>query len=443
MLNSLKSLKRMKLMAFLIMLQLAIGLSLLNSTAIIIDENNKKMSYFEKLFNFENTYMINIVRSYDENLEIQEESEVDSVKRIKRELDTLYKFNQELDVLKDKSIIIDKNIYFCSSTPIIEEIDKIQTKYSDLSGGQREDYTAKINVNYDFIDRYNLKISKGRGFKKDDFNINYKTESIPIIMGEEYDKHVKIGDKFKGLVNTGELIDENSNLKFNIAEVTYEVIGFYAHNGIPAVRITNEIIRNMKYSDAFVIIPTIKDLAYLNEATCISDGGLFLEISDYNYLSYIENKFKNDLDKINLNIKFKALNEEFLEYKKTLIKDVINSLLLGATLIFLSIVGITSVLLGELNKRKKEFGIRIASGATITTLCKEIILENLWLVSFSAIISFMILGIKSIAIQGENIIRVNVLVVDIFIIVFLTLIISIIPIIRIKKMNPVELLRGK
>ena len=40
-------------------------------------------------------------------------------------------------------------------------------------------------------------------------------------------------------------------------------------------------------------------------------------------------------------------------------RDILRSALLGGIMLILSIIGITSVLLGELNKRKKKFEILI------------------------------------------------------------------------------------
>jgi putative ABC transport system permease protein len=123
--------------------------------------------------------------------------------------------------------------------------------------------------------------------------------------------------------------------------------------------------------------------------------------------------------------------------------DTTNTLILGIVLTLISTIGIISIIVGSLHKRKKEFGIRICLGATTTTLCKEVFLE-ISIMSLSALaLSYVILyfktNIKTI-ISMFNILQLSV---NILIILTLTVIISIAPILIIRKMEPVELLKSK
>lgn len=471
MLNALKSLKRMKLMAFLIMLQLSIGLSLLNSTATVIDETNLKLSSFEKLFTHDSTYMVNTTstRTIAEDDYLVENGEFEQ--KMQEDIYARYKFYDDINDLKNKNIIQQAKIYFCAANPSVGGLDNVKTKYSDLGIAQKMKYTSRINVNYDFINKYNLEISEGRSFLKEDFSIDYKTEKIPIIIGEDYKGSVKVGDTFKDQVISDiiapyeEALDktpiipvsdeDNAGVETHIIEnkvksttlkvvdVEYEVVGFYKHNAIPGLLTSREIVSNLIYSDAFIIIPTVDELAYINEGTCIERGGFFLEVNDPNYIDYINDKFKEDLLAKNINLEILPLRDEFTRYKESLIKDVVNSIALGGTLTFLSIIGIVSVLLGELNKRKKEFGIRIAVGSTIRTLCTELVMEIFLLVTLSTSFSLLILLAKGAFKNKPAMITPTVLLIDLVVIVILTVIISILPVIRTRKMNPIDLVRGK
>ena len=61
-------------------------------------------------------------------------------------------------------------------------------------------------------------------------------------------------------------------------------------------------------------------------------------------------------------------------------------------MILLAIIGITTAILGELKQRRKEFGIRMACGASIKDISKEIIIKVLILSFISAILGFLYVG---------------------------------------------------
>ena len=96
-------------------------------------------------------------------------------------------------------------------------------------------------------------------------------------------------------------------------------------------------------------------------------------------------------------------------------------------------VGTSCIILGQLNKRKREFGIKIAMGATLKDISRDIIIEILCIVIAASIIS-LFLNLK----VG---IGINILILNLCLVTVMTILISIFPVREIKKMNVVELVK--
>jgi len=114
----------------------------------------------------------------------------------------------------------------------------------------------------------------------------------------------------------------------------------------------------------------------------------------------------------------------------------------GVIVLILSSFGIISTILFSILKRKKEFGIRIATGASKKHISKMIIGEIAALFLFSQLLSILIAlficnGSKSLILNWESI--------GICLLITLVLgIISIVPaFIRVFKMKPVELIHER
>lgn len=449
--NALKSLKRIRLMALLIILQLSIGLSMLNSVTMIYQENTEKLNTFKGLFNFENTYLVTLHDSLPKGK--LGKSDVSGQDGLSKQIMYANKYNEFIEVLKNEGKIKTNSFYFSAGDPPIQELDKyLPQKYKNLAGINKARLTAKININSDFLKCYQLKIRSGRNFTDEDFKIDYKKDNIPIIVGLDFMPNVKVGDVFsdkvKRIVENSEIKTESDKKSLDanqlvLADVKYEVIGIMEHNAIPSIVTKENLIENLTYSDSFQIIPTVEELDYINEGTILLSGGSYIEVLEPSVIDYIKSETESDMEENNLEFKTKPLKEEARKIQETLIRGVTSSLALGTTLTLLSIIGITSIITGELSKRKKEFGIRISSGATLKILTKEIIQEIFIMITISCILSVLSSLIKNYIFYSSASLSISFLGINILIIGVLTIIISILPIVKIRKMNVIDLIRGK
>ena len=114
---------------------------------------------------------------------------------------------------------------------IDELIKKIPNKYKNLSKIQKEDYTSNILINKEFYKHYDLKISSGRNFKDSDFDLDYKTTNIPILLGKDFEGIFELGKVFPWKRILFKCCEESSkksveDTKLEEDTVNFEVVGF-------------------------------------------------------------------------------------------------------------------------------------------------------------------------------------------------------------------------
>lgn len=418
MLNALKSLKRMKVMAFLIIIQFTIGLIMLNSSAVSIEATRHRMDCFSRLFNFQKTYLVRPVFDGD-NLPSNYESE--------KVMDDFYNY---LQLKQSENKIINTSIYFTNPT-FFQEIRKMAPeKYQKLPGMESSYYVTSLMVDYNFIEYFDLKISSGRTFEENDFNINYKRDNIPIILGNDYADEVSIGDTF-------------IESEFGESEMVFEVVGFYGNNSIPSILDKLELLKNVRFSNSFIIYPTVPGAAYFNENVAINDLGCFVETNSIDEVNKIKEEFDAENKDNGYSLRIVSLRDDYYSAKEVLYKEVINSVVLGIVLTLLSVVGVVCVFIGEMKDRQKEFGIRLASGARIKDISKELISEVFIMMCGASIMSIASLGMKKVLLVSvEQVLTLNLVIYNLGFIFILTLFIAMIPIKKLRGLTPVDLMRG-
>ncbi len=305
-------------------------------------------------------------------------------------------------------------------------------KYENIPDYEQGMYIGEILINENFLNHYNFTISSGRNLKAEDFKKDYKKENIPILLGNEFEKTQKLGDTFKIKYFSEAVRKDDFNVNLKEDFLTFEVVGFLERNAIPISNGPIELFaQTLLYSDGIKVIPSVENfIGY--DALGESTSAIFLErgtLKEDELVKILNEKLK----KYNLYANLFSLSDTTAVIE-SYERDVKSSLALGFLLLVISIIGTSCIMLGQLNKRKKEFGIKIAMGATLNEIAKEIFLEVLVMVIIASIIS-LILNIK-IGV-GLTLIGINLVFVAI-----ISILIAIIPVKEIKKMNVVELVKG-
>ncbi|GKX67744.1 ABC transporter permease [Inconstantimicrobium mannanitabidum] len=247
-------------------------------------------------------------------------------------------------------------------------------------------YANSFAVNENAVKSFDLQVQEGRLFDENEYSKGSEDNIYPVVLGANYKGYYKVGDVIDGLK-----LEEDIGAKFKVVGILersasmplkfdYNSIFFQSEKGSPNfVNLDNYIVRPF-FDDASR--NTADDMffwAYRNFA-----------ILDKNYSEEKKEKILNDIkDKLE-----NATEEKFIitSYDKIITKQLdqyINSrntyLYTSITvLIFLSITIIVGML-NSINKRKKEFGVYISSGARMKDIMRMIGLQMI-LISVIALI---------------------------------------------------------
>lgn len=425
MFKAIKRIKKMGAIGFLIIIQLSIGLTMINTSGRLFEDSQTRKRGIEKLFDIDNTTLVKVnpIGGYEKHEDLW------SVFLYALDGKNIYKELKQSGIIKD--------YYLYGSNSNLQEVfwESIPKKYENMPEHTKGAYIGEVLINENFLNHYELKISSGRNLTEEDFKKDYKKDNIPMLMGNELEGVYKLGETFKfkyysEAIRTGE---ETVEAKEDF--ITFEIVGFLERNAIPISNGPIELFAStLLYSDGIKVIPSVENFIGYN-AVCESvNTGIFLErgigVSEEELVKILNEKLKEH--KLHANLYSLSNTTSVIESYE---RDVKSSLVLGALLLIISMIGTSCIMLGQLNKRKKEFGIKIAMGATLNEIAKDIFLEILTMAMIASIISLVLNAKAGI---GLSIVFINIILVTV-----IALIIGIFPIKEIKKMKVIELVRGK
>lgn len=417
---TLKRIKKMGYLVIIILLQLSLSLSIINNSSNLLLSNKKKKNGIESLFNINKSYLVRLIPIND----------FDDVDENFDYFESFIVANENYDIfsnLKRNNLIKNDFIYYPSIMPIKAiNLEKLPEKYKNLSEEKRMEALSKIVVNDSFLNKNNIQVSEGRTLTVEDTKKDYKNDVIPILLGSDFKRLFKIGDKIE---------TTNYSTTNDIDNITFEVVGIMEEYAIPATTAYgNAFASSVLLGNAFTVIPTVDNFISLSYGAAIGDCGVILEINDNTSIKYIKNYLNENFNKLGFKVEISdmgMLNNVTLN----LTRDYKSSLFLGIILCILSIIGTICILLGVIKERKKEFAIKLINGATINNIIEEFVKELLTICTLASIIS-IILSIGKIP-------SIPILLLNLVCITLIVITISILPIHYLKTLKLIELLKER
>ncbi|MGL4850715.1 MAG: hypothetical protein ACRC28_17655 [Clostridium sp.] len=371
--NALKSLSKMKVITFLMVIQFSVGLYLINTANISKIEEEKLKYNLGRFFDFNDAMLIR-VNTYSEG------ADLDTTKYTKA-----LKVYDEIKKLREEGLIDEHYLYYGMGTnAAVEKLSDEGTlpeKYREMSREGLAKYGVEVMVDKNIYDKYNIKISEGRGFEDEDFIIEGKKENIPIIIGEEYKGILKIGDEASRVIP-----DLSSNESDAFQEIKFEVIGFYEEDDLLVLNDYNPI-SGMYMTNFGAIIPIVNDIAWIDTATLISQYGVFVTVENKAKIVEIEGRLNQVAKEEGFYIEKDSFEEEYNRGVKILSDRKNTSELLGGVIIILSIIGVSAIMVGRINSRKKEIIVKISCGAKLKKIILEMIIESIIICVMAFIVS--------------------------------------------------------
>ncbi|MGL5414026.1 MAG: hypothetical protein ACRDAU_00010 [Clostridium sp.] len=371
--NALKSLSKMKFITFLMVIQFAVGLYLINTANISKIEEEKLKHNLERFFNFNDAMLIR-VNTHSGG------SSLDTTKYIKA-----LKVYDEIKRLREEGLIDEYYSYYEMGTnAVVEKLydeGNLPEKYRKLSREGLAKYGVEVMVDKNIYDKYKIKINEGRGFEEKDFIIEGKKENIPIIIGEEYKKLLKLGDKVSRTIP-----DLSSNESDAFQEIKFEVIGFYEEDDLLVLNDYNPV-SGMYMTNFGTIIPIVNDIAWIDTATLIAQYGVFVTVENKAKIVEIERRLNEVAMEDGFHIEKDSFEEEYNRGVKILSDRKNTSVILGGVVIILSIIGVSAIMVGRINSRKKEIMVKISCGAKLKKITLEMIIESVMICVMAFIVS--------------------------------------------------------
>lgn len=281
-------------------------------------------------------------------------------------------------------------------------------------------------ISNNFFDTYSIEIKKGRKFNENEYKAGYGDKNtLPIIIGADYEKYFNVGD-----------------------ELTY----YMPERGLCKAKIIGVIRDNQYFVGDIMSI----DKKYINlnnyilttSALDTSNKMMIFKKLIGNYLLIDEKTSDAEVDSVvdelkrvfqeNLNIKVGVRNlDGYIKSELNAYKEQEKIVFITALtiIIFVSITLLIS-LIDSIMRRKREFGIHILNGGTLRDIAIVTYME-VFLVLFSAfIISIPFILRRHIHLDF------GLLILMFIILVNLSVLISILPIIKILKLSIIDLIKG-
>lgn len=430
--NALKSIKSKKFIIFLMVVQFAYGITILNEIYGLVNIAKDKKATFEQVVPSYNSYILGVKGGPD-------------IYNYYGELENMYS-----KMLKDteNSRYINK-IYTAHPSLVYRENywdEEIGMKYESINPLGID--VSDVIIDRNFYEKYDFKVVKGRTLKESDFDKDYKKENIPILLGNEYIEKIDIGQVLErsnvAWVDRKNLKDIEKALKME--KVKFEVVGILEKNPIPIpTESISSISSTVFYSNAISVMPSVKGYMSYNAGEGLGGTGVYIEAkvgaSDANIQKEIEKIINEYLkeNKISASLSVELIKIDKAGIELGLDKNINNAKMLGGVTVLLSLLGITITMVGDVKKRRKEFGIKISQGASLKDLCLELMFEIGILISIAIIISWAFI----ISRYGIEAITVKTALNSILVIVISSVITSLLPIYEMKNLEVKDLLRGK
>lgn len=410
-----KELYKKKLSSVLIILQIIITTLVFSQCFCIIQQKDISRKQAQQLFddNYKNIYQINILNPSDSGQFGKDFS----------------KFNEKITKAFGIESIGGYHINNTMYDEISENEDFQKIRRQSTKGTFKEAYPSVIEpytVDYSIYRLMKIKIVEGRNLNKDDFIYNEKKE-IPMIISNAYSGVMELN---------GMYTDSFEKRK-------YKVVGFFDEQLFWLDKTDNPIKCNLVSLSDKVICPyfifnengldsVIKSQCYyFNNNKNLSD-------------SAVKNSIKQIARQCNMNVDVESISDQLLEIDNKYKEVYFSMLFLGIFLLVASCLGLSIVMYYSINLRKKELGVRMVCGGNLSYIRKLVFGEISFMVICAYIVIVLILFINRNN-QGDlyNMFDFHTLsFVAVFLFLF-SIITSIIPMIRISKLSPKDLLGGR
>jgi len=307
--------------------------------------------------------------------------------------------------------------------------------YSNKNLMDRYDATKTWYLDELIYDLTTFNVQKGRALDSKDFQLN-DNSIIPVLIGHKYSQLFSIGDRFK--------------VSWYSDEIEHEIVGILSPNSkwLSSQDYLNQSIQSLDESFVAPFFPKQRDGSPSDVAVRIQSS--FIKLKSGTDSEEAFESIKHTAHNLGLATPVLRTVAEDLERYHQKNKSLTNfNLFLGLFFLFITLIGVITITQSSIQHRMYEIGVRRITGATIADIIMIIVGEVMIIILFSSA-----LGVYFRYLSFVNSPLIEIMpILDMFngslyaslviIILILIGISALLPIYKIKKMSPSELIGGK
>lgn len=283
----------------------------------------------------------------------------------------------------------------------------------------------EISIDVNYLKMCEFKVVRGRKLSVNDFS-EKSDDKIPVLISKELSEAFPLGSTYNQV---------------------YRVVGILPANTKFWGGSSTLLSSNLINSNNIIIIPLkenqfdkddIKTRVFQNMLFQVKDVSQKIEVS-----TYILQRMKGEINKVGLDVKITDLSTEIADIKRRNEFQTEFSLIFAVLILILSSFGLIGVTLASIARRRSEFGMRYALGSTPGFLVALICGEIAFLYFISIIIAIFISIVSQSLFKAMLIeIGITTIIKAVGITLLLSVLSCFLPVLKIIKTKPVELISG-
>jgi putative ABC transport system permease protein len=338
------------------------------------------------------------------------------------EMKHLYQYIQQNKLVSNAGTFLVQQLQF-------SELNKV------IKMGPNRVRTNVAFVDSSFIKMFHFKVTKGRSLSISDES-DLVNSKIPVLVGSQLAKEFPVGSTLhSGIAD---------DLKMTVVPKEFLVVGILPSNMTFWKGNSTSLDGTLLHDDNMIIAPMQKEQDYGEQFKTRISMNMLVKLKDPLKFSDFQIQAEKKINQFGLISHVSSIRFELDNLNKANKIPILLTLGFAGLLLILSSFGLLGVVLASIVRRHREFGIRYAVGATPFSLALLVGGEILLLILISSTFGLVLTKLISTALPANLLLHPGVITIvsTLLAVISLSLVSALIPMLRMLKLQPIELIGG-
>ncbi|RJX37066.1 ABC transporter permease [Paenibacillus pinisoli] len=351
-------------------------------------------------------------------------------------LDTVHAYINEDNGLSEKNInMLNKNSNVFEQlreSNLVEKLGLFETMYvyDSVNSEETKNESRLYILNNDNIEMSKLTLQEGT-IEPLQSNVS-SFEYIPVVVSFAMKDQYKVGNNYQLYYIDGQ------TQKYEKIDV--RVVGILKSSTLFWRGGSTYISENIVNNKEFILAPQFKDF----ELAMTYAYNSLIQLPKHETREESLEQIKSVFEHNDLSLQYTTLHQEIDSYNERQKVVIISTVTFAAILLLLSLLGSIGAILTSISTRYRDFGIYYSLGFTKSNMIRLVLGEIIAVFGVSFVLAVGICKILFATLLGNEALNMNISVVAVaFVIMIICIILStIMPFIKLKKIEPIELIKG-